>query len=108
MVYLLSKGLDNMVTIGKRVIVKKVGTILLLVLGVGFSESAFATTYNDFMRNSQTNEKPAQIKAEGEAPVLVSYEVGDTSSFYTGPEKSAFFEDNSEWDDSDGEEYGGR
>ena len=88
-------------------VVQKFGTFLLLVLSVGSCSPVFATTYNDFMLHSSTDEKPAQIKTEEEAPVLVTYEVGDTSSFHTGPEKSAFPEDSSEWDDSD-DEYSGR
>jgi len=72
--------------------------IIFLVL-LSVRNEARATTYNELMKRATTEEKPVQMKTEEESPVLVSYEVGDTSDFYTQKEKTSFVDEESEWED---------
>lgn len=61
-------------------------------------QSAEATTYNELMKRATSGEKPASAKAEEESPVMVNYEVGDTSGFYTQSEKFSDLEEEEESD----------
>ncbi|MBI4398643.1 MAG: hypothetical protein HY586_05915 [Candidatus Omnitrophica bacterium] len=63
---------------------------------------AWATTYNEIMSRATTEEKPAQAKSESDHPVLVRYEVGDTSGFFTRADGHKFYKqdsEESEWDE---------
>ena len=70
-------------------------------------QTVSATTYNELMKRAAGDGKPAQMKTEEETPVMVSYEIGDTSSFYTDEKQAKYSdeEEDSEWDDWDSEGY---
>lgn len=72
---------------------------ILFTFLMGVRNDAGATTYNELLKRAATEEKPVQVKTDEENPVLVSYEVGDTSDFYTQKDKSPFVDDESEWED---------
>ncbi|GEM_PF-3238503 len=78
--------------------------VTLLCLNAG-GQDALATTYNEIMSRATTEEKPAQLKNENEHPVLVSYEVGDTSGFFADRGRTEYFEEESEWGDWEEENY---
>lgn len=67
-------------------------------------ERGDATTYSELMKRALTEEKPAQVNTEEESPVLVRYEIGDTSNFFTTEGKAATDEEESEWEEWDEEE----
>ena len=82
--------------------------LLSVITMVVFSawQSASATTYRAILKRSHSAEKSAQTHQEEEGPVLVNYEVGDTSNFYTERGKAATSGDQDDWEDFDTEEEG--
>ncbi|MBI4970270.1 MAG: hypothetical protein HZC17_00300 [Candidatus Omnitrophica bacterium] len=84
--------------------------LLSLITAVVFSgwQGVSATTYREVMKRSHSDEKSAQANHEEESPVLVNYEVGDTSNFYTSRDKTSMPGEESEWEDLDAEAEGSR
>ena len=61
-------------------------------------------SYGEKIEEARGNGRPSNAKKEDENPVMVQYQVGDTSDFYTHKAKESKENSSSEWDQWDGEE----
>lgn len=73
--------------------------LMMMLAGGEKGGSCFAATYQEIIKQAEGSGKPADIGSKEEEPVLVSYQVGDTSSFLTGADKTFSSSEESEWEE---------
>ncbi len=70
-----------------------------LLLGFILPEEAYSQTYHKRIEKARGNQKNADVKKEEEKPVMVKYQVGDTSSFFSETDSPLSQDGSSEWDE---------